>query len=158
MKNKANIRLEIDPSCKTPEVIIRTDKETELIEKLVYSIERCVEGDYPQVVAYKGDAVTLFDQWNIVRIYTENRKVIVCTDNEEYESRLTLHDLEELLDESIFVRISRFEIVNLKKISGFDLSIAGTIRIAFTNGNETWVARRYVRDISEKLNPKGKRR
>ena len=60
-------------------------------------------------------------------------------------------ELEERLDESRFVRISRFELVNIRMISGFDLSMAGTIKVSLKDGTETWVARRYVRTIQEKF-------
>ena len=62
-----------------------------------------------------------------------------------------LAELEEKLDESRFVRISRFELVNIRMISGFDLSMAGTIKVSLKDGTETWVARRYVRTIQEKF-------
>lgn len=152
MKDKLDIRVEIDPSCRVPQLVIKTDQKTEYIENMVYSIERCLEGDYPQIIANDGDTVVLLNQWDIVRAYTENRKLIICTDTDKYESKLTLHEMENILDESYFVRISRFEIVNLKKVFSFDLSITGTIRITFMNKADTWVARRYVRAISEKLN------
>lgn len=158
MNKKVDIKVEIDPSCKTPEVIIKTDQKTEYVDKMIYDIERTLSGDYPQIIAYCGDTCVLLNQWDIVRVYTENRKIVVRTLTEEYESKLTLRELEDILDESCFVRISRFEIVNLKKVFGFDLSIAGTIKITFVNKTETWVARRYVKAISDKLNTKGKGR
>lgn len=156
MKKKVDIRVELDPTYEVPEVVIKTAKETELIEKIVYTVERCLSGEYPQVAAYSGDTVVLLNQREIVRVYTENRRVIICTEKEEYDSKLTLRDLEEMLDERYFVRISRFEIVNLRKIFSFDLNITGTIRITFVNKTETWVARRYVKTISDKLKEKSK--
>ncbi len=155
MNMKPEIKVEIDSSYKSPEITIKTNQKTELIENIIYAIERCIEGEVPKISAFKGDTVVLLNQWDIARIYTENRKLIIRTDEETYESKLTLKDLEEILDDN-FVRISRFEIVNLRKISAFDLSIAGTIKVFFENKTETWVARRYVKTIQQKLSRMGK--
>ena len=151
MKEKPTIRIEIDPSCTVPEIVIRTDKKTAEIEKLIEAIESGNENDLPKLKGFNGSTMTLINRKDLVRAYTEHRKVLICTLSESYEARYTLRELEELLDEDHFVRISRFEIVNLDKVSGFDFSLAGTIKVNFENGTSTWVARRYVKAIEERL-------
>ena len=151
MDEKININILMDPSCEEPEVIIKTSKETHLTEKLVYALEQCIKEEYPQLSVFDEDRIFLVNQWDVIRVYTENRRVRVCTVTGTYETKLTLKELEDLLRRDCFIRISRFEIVNLKKITSFDLSISGTIRVKFDDGTVTWVARRYVRDISERL-------
>ncbi|MBO4347344.1 MAG: LytTR family transcriptional regulator DNA-binding domain-containing protein [Lachnospiraceae bacterium] len=156
MNVKPEINVEFDSSCKVPKITIQTNQKTELIENIIYAIERCVEDEVPKVTAYSGETMVLLNQRDISRIYTQNRKLVICTSDGTYESKLTLKDLEDVLDEDIFVRISRFEIVNLRKISAFDLSIAGTIKVFFEDKSETWVARRYVKTIQQKLSRMGK--
>lgn len=156
MGSNVDIKVEIDSACKTPQITIKTDSKTEFVERIVDTIEHCAKGDYHQITAYRGDSVVLLYQWDIVRIYTEKRKVIICTEDEQFESKISLHDMEEILNDDAFTRISRFEIVNINKIYSFDLSISGTIRITFLNSTETWVARRYVRSIADKLKEKCK--
>ena len=151
MKSKVKIRVEIDPSCETPEVIIRTDQRTLLIESMVSALERCAENEAPQITAYKGDAVHCISQREILRVHTEPRKVIVCAETGQYEARCTLRELEEALDAERFQRISRFEIVNISRIASFDFSVSGTIKVIFDDGSSTWVARRYVRAIQQAL-------
>ena len=73
------------------------------------------------------------------------------TENGEYVLRQRLYELEECLDGSCFVRISNAEIINLKKVRGFDLSITGTIRVTLTDGSATYVSRRYVGKIKQVL-------
>ena len=151
MPGKINIRLETDPSRRETEVVILTGQKTEWIESLIRTIERCAEEEHPPVMAYKRGVMTLLDQRQLLRVYTENRRVILCAENGRYESRQSLRELEEALDKRYFVRISRFEIVNLRKAASFDFSNAGTIRVIFEGGTETWVARRYVQAIQQTL-------
>ena len=58
---------------------------------------------------------------------------------------------EERLDNNLFVRISNSEIVNLKKVKSLDLSFAGTICMELSNGDVSYVSRRYVSKIKKIL-------
>lgn len=151
MKDRCMVRIELDASCETPEVVIRTNKETELVEKLVSAVRRCIKSDVPRIAVSDGNATALLNQEDILRVYTEPRKLMVCTDRRKYEARCSLKEMEKTLDPEFFVRISRFELINMERVSGFDVSLAGTIQVNFDDGSSTWVARRYVSAIEQKL-------
>ncbi|MBR3503318.1 MAG: LytTR family transcriptional regulator [Clostridia bacterium] len=145
------VRIELDPSCRTPEVVIRTDQKTPLVDKLVSAIERIAKSDTPRIAVFDGSAALLLDQRDIFRVYTAPRKLMVCSGKGTFEARCSLQEIERALDEESFVRISRFEIINMEKVAGFDVSVSGTIKVAFDDGSSTWVARRYVRMIEQRL-------
>ncbi|MCR4896803.1 MAG: diguanylate cyclase [Lachnospiraceae bacterium] len=123
------------------------------VEYLCESQELASPGgeDRTHIAVYEGRKIVFISAKDILRIYTENRKLCIISPSGKYESRSTLREFEDQLGQLSFVRISRFEIVNLRKIRSFDLSITGTIRIYFENGEDTWVARRYVKEIQNRL-------
>ena len=151
MNNKVDIRVEIDPTRTEPRVVIQTAETTELVENLIYAIEKYVDSEFPQIAVEDKDSIVMLNQWDIFRMHTENRKLAVHTATGQYTSRASLQDIEKKLDPDCFVRISRFEIINLKKAAGFDFSTTGTIKVIFEDDSETWVARRYVNAIRELL-------
>lgn len=151
MDQRVKVRLELDPSCPVPEVVIRTDQRNELAERLISAVERCAKGGDAPLLVYDGNAALLISRDEVTRVYTEPRKLMVCTGSRTYEARCSLQEMEDLLDRDWFVRISRFEIINMEKVVGFDVSVSGTIRVTLDDGSVTWVARRYVHTIEQRL-------
>ena len=142
------IEIKVDEHVNDTNVIIVTRQVDERIHALVKRISE----DRPLVIAgFSGDTVRLLDQEEIYRIYAENGKVFCKTQSERYTLRLRLYELEARLDPKRFVRISNSEIINLKRVKGFDLSFTGTIRVALTNGETTFVSRRYMSKIKHVL-------
>ena len=151
MKKPVDIEVRIDPDCHDPVILIRTDRKTQEVESIVHAIEHCAESEYPLIAAWHGSAMELLSQRDIVRVFVESRRVHICTENGTYEFHKPLSWLEQLLNPSRFIRISRFELVNIRKIASFDFSMAGTVHIRFDDGTVTWAARRYVRSIQQAL-------
>lgn len=152
MKNPIDIRIEIDPKCQDPVILIRTDKKTQTVEDIIHMIEACTDSSYPLITGYRDSEMELLSQRDIVRVYVEARKVRIRTIDGIYDSRKPLSFLETVLNTDRFIRISRFEIVNIRKISRFDFGMAGTVHILFDDGSVSWAARRYVRAIQQALN------
>lgn len=151
MKNPVNIEIQIDPQCHDPVILIRTDQKTQRVEDIVHAIETCTNNTYPLIVGYRDNEMELLSQRDIVRVYIEARKVRIRAGNEVYESNKSLSFLEQQLNPDRFIRISRFEIANIRRIASFDFSTAGTVYIRFDDGSVTWAARRYVRVIQQAL-------
>ena len=151
MKNSIDIDIQIDPTCADPKVVIHTNRITPEIDNIVHAIEGCTDNAFPMVSAFAGEKLVLLSQREIIHVYLERRKLVVCTERGEFVARGTLTDMEALLSPRRFLRISRSEIINLYKVSEFNFSPSGTIQINFEGGSSTWVARRYVRAIKEAL-------
>ncbi len=142
------IEIQVEESRKEPLVVVYTDKVNEEIHALV----RRLSQDAPQVlVGFREDEATILQEEAILRVYAEGGKVLAETMEGAFTLRLRLYELEERLDRARFVRISNAEIVNLRKVKGFDLSLAGTICVRLQNDAITYVSRRYVAKIKQVL-------
>lgn len=142
------VDIKLDPTVKETKVIIVTNK----MDQQVQSLMKRISQEQPQVLAgFRGDSVALLQPEEVIRIYAASGKVYAATALGEYTLRLRLYELEERLDHAVFVRISNSEIVNLRKVKGFDLSFSGTISVKLSDGTSTFVSRRYVSKIKNCL-------
>lgn len=142
------IEIKIDSSCTEPRIVVVTDRMTDEVKEVVKKLSE----ESPQILTgFRGDALEVIEQPEIIRIYAALGKVFAVTEKGEYTLRLRLYELENRLDKNCFVRISHSEIINLKKVRGFDLSFAGTICVTLSNGTVTYVSRRYVARIKQVL-------
>lgn len=88
---------------------------------------------------------------DILSVFAENQKVKIRTAEGCYESPLKLYEFETLLSPAQFLRISRGEFINIKKIQRLDLGITGTIRVILSDGSESYTSRRNVTRLKQAL-------
>ncbi len=135
------VEIKIDSGQKTPKIIVLTDKMTDEVAAIVKKLS----DETPQMIAgFQGDTLRILEPLQILRIYAATGRVYAVTEHGEYILRARLYEVEERLDSGTFARISNSEIVNLRKVQSFDLSLAGTISVLLTNGTMTYVSRRYL--------------
>lgn len=144
------LNIKIDAGVKETELLITTAGMTEEVHKVVDFVNGL--DDAPTIISgIREDKVELLDQEGIVRVYAEDGKVFAKTEHGTYQLRMRLYEMEERLDSGMFVRISNSEIVNLKKVKSLDLSFVGTICMELSNGEVSYVSRRYVSKIKKVL-------
>lgn len=142
------VEIRIDESCREPKVVILTDRVTDEVSGI---IKRLSEDMPRMLVGFREESAQILEQVSIIHAYAQSGRSCVVTDEGEYNVRLRFYELEERLDKGSFVRISNSEIINLRRVKGFDLSFAGTICVTLDNGTTTYVSRRYVAKIKQVL-------
>jgi DNA-binding LytR/AlgR family response regulator len=142
------VEVKIDTSCDETKVTITANQMTDEVNELVRKIS---EHTPSVLVGFKDDNASILECGKVIRFYSANQKVYAVTADTEYTIRLRLYELEQRLNSAEFVRISNSEIINLKEIKGFDLSISGTICVQFRNNSVSYVSRRYVTKIKQIL-------
>jgi len=98
----------------------------------------------------QGAPVTLPEE-SILIISADNKRLRISSDDGTYWLKMTLQDIEKALNPSMFLRVSRYDIVNLQKVQRFDFSVSGTLRIELEDGREAWASRRFIPAVKERL-------
>ena len=149
-----NIKTEIDSRYRAIELHVchfaLTDKVREMVQELhdIYDLRiPGMDGRGNRCILSPGD---------IISVYAQGQKVMILGTGGTYTVQKKLYELENELGEYHFVRISKSELVNIRKIRNLDMSMTGTIRIIMKNGYETYVSRRNVSKIKERLTALGR--
>lgn len=146
---KLHIRFELDKTLKDIDVVIRADEKdaqvTETMEKLSQRAPQRL------TLMDRDGCPNIISEKDIITVSSDGKQVKVIASSGVFTAKQTLQGVEELLNDRLFLRISRFEIVNLIKIRKYDFTVIGTLRIEFEGGMETWASRRFIPVIRKKL-------
>ena len=143
------VEIQIDPNLDEPVAVLRVPGLTEEAEALA---ARLREEAVPQpFTVYRDREAVRVSRSMELRFYAEDKGVLCQTGRGVFAARQRLYELEEALAGTRFVRVSNSEIVNLDRVTGLDLTLAGTIKMPLEGGTVCWVSRRYVKKIKQAL-------
>lgn len=143
------VEIQVDPELEEPLVVLRVPSPTEEVEQLARRL-RGEAAPQPFTVYTEREAVRV-SRSMVLRFYAEDKGVSCQTGKGTFAVRRRLYELEEELAGTRFVRVSNSEIVNLDRVTGLDLTLAGTIKMTLEGGTVCWVSRRHVKKIKQAL-------
>ena len=76
----------------------------------------------------------------------DNRTFLYTEDN-VMEVKQKLYELEDILSDKDFIRVSKSQIVNINKVRSLRPELNRTILATMCNGEQLYISRRYVRAI-----------
>ncbi|MDB2050420.1 LytTR family DNA-binding domain-containing protein [Clostridium perfringens] len=141
------VKVEINPLYSEVHAILKSNSMTQEIE----DIKNILESYNHVLMGYSDDNMTLLQYNEIYRIYTENQKVFAVTNKGKYLLKERLYEIEIMLSRHQFIKVSRFEIINVMQIQELENLYSGNIKIIFKYGESTFVSRRFVSQIKKKL-------
>lgn len=145
-------RFERDEALEHIDVLVRAPERDAAVNAL---LER-ISGETPCILTAAGTdgALCKLAADDVVMISVTGKQTHLVTEDATYTLRQPLQSVEEMLDARRFIRISRYELVNLDKIRKYDFTLAGTLRLELAGGMETWASRRCIPAIRARLNGK----
>lgn len=149
---KTEIKIE---NCSQPFCVIHTPEKTEQIQKLAEKISM-IDSSGKQIFinGWDKDFCIPLKASDIYRVYSFDKKVFVETQNEALLLKMRLYEFENFCNDYAFldfIRISNTDIINIKHVKFFDMSLTSVIKVNFSNGKNAIVSRRYMSKIKEKL-------
>ena len=149
---KTELRFERDPGLDHIEIVIRAPEEDAEVAAL---LKRLAAPEPAALTVHDGEgAVRSIESEDIVLVSAMGKLVNIITEDGSWYTRKTLQTLEEMLDGRRFLRVSRYELVNLDKVLRYDFTVAGTLRLELRGGMETWASRRCIPAIRRRLSGK----
>ncbi|MGG0658431.1 LytTR family DNA-binding domain-containing protein [Rummeliibacillus pycnus] len=99
---------------------------------------------------YVNQEIRMLKVSEIFTVYVEEGKVYFQTDEEEYQSKKKLFEIEKMFEKQ-FSRVNKSMLVNLDHIRSFKLDLLGTTELILHNETTVHVSRKYLKDLKKKL-------
>lgn len=131
-----------------PELMeIRCHEITEEIKEIVTFVKTrqgCLTG-------LQGDRQFEVPVSEVCYIEAVDNHVFLYTLKQVYETRQKLYELEELLKEKYFLRVSKALLINLMKVRSIKPALNGRFSAVLQNGEEIIISRKYVPELKAAL-------
>lgn len=146
-----HFQLKIDKE-KPELVFVRAHCRSELVNQLEALVTKGVEED--QLTGYTEDDLRILRFAEIQCITVDDgHAVAVVNENEIYQLKQRLYELEEMLPQS-FIRISKSALANEKHLVRFTTGFSGAVDAVFRCGWKESVSRRCFAEIKRRVNGK----
>jgi DNA-binding LytR/AlgR family response regulator len=103
------------------------------------------------LVAYDGNNIHRLPPTSVYYIDAVDNKTFLYCSDKVYESKQKLYQLEEALDNSDFLRVSKSVIINLSKVKSLSPALSGRFEAMLDNGERVIISRQYVVDLKKRL-------
>ena len=158
---RMKIRVESVATIEETELVIYCQEENEDIRGLVHHLmerERLqgkgiteIKEGQKKLIGIKDGKHYLIAPVDVYYFESVENKVFIYLKTSVYESKLRLYELEELLEDVGFVRVTKSTILNLAKIKSFSAVFYGKFEVTMENGERTMISRQYVPQVKKRL-------
>ncbi|MET4559487.1 DNA-binding LytR/AlgR family response regulator [Lysinibacillus parviboronicapiens] len=137
------IQINIEKQYDEIEVHIYANEYNVQIEQLMKQLKK---NEVNVIDGYRDNEIHMLKTNEIYCIYAEGIKVFFQTEEEEFESKRRVYELEQLLGDK-FVRVNKSTLVNLSKITSIQLGPLGSTQLFLENKISIVVSRNYLKKL-----------
>ena len=129
------------------ELEIRCHEVTEQIKEIVTFV-KSRQGQLTGIIEGKQYEVPVTDIYYVEAV---DNSVFIYGPNKVYEAGQKLYELEGILREKYFLRVSKSLILNLMKVNAIRPALNGRYLALLHSGEEIIISRKYVSDLKKAL-------
>lgn len=142
------IHLVINNELESTEIHIHAKEYNEQIEHLMKQLKATQS---PTMIdGYLKQEIHMLKIDEVYSIYAEGPKVYLQTEEQEFEAKKKLYELEIQLAKD-FVRVNKSTLINLNKVASIQLATIGSTQVLLDNDVAIHISRKYLKELKVKL-------
>lgn len=135
------VKIELQENLMEPYAVIYTEELTDQISKVAKILGAETKEDF--LILEQNEKYLVMKPEEIFMVRFEENQVVLYGDKNKYHSRHRLYEVEQQLG-SLFMRISKTTLINLKQIESVEPSLSGTMYLKLKNGCKDYISRKYL--------------
>lgn len=151
---KIKINTNISSEFEETSITINAPELSEEIQNLIQYISN-INTIPSQIVASKNNKIYFIDLEKVICFFSKDKYNYVRIKEGTYKIKYKLYELEEILKQKDFIRISNSCIININQVECFDTSILGTVLVKLKDNTQETVSKRNVAPIMKLLKERG---
>ena len=101
--------------------------------------------------AKKDNELHFINSFEVLYFESVDNRTFLYTEDDVFEVKQRLYELEVILSDKDFIRISKSQIVNINKIKSLKPELNRTVLVTMCNGEQLYISRKYVQAIRNLL-------
>ena len=131
----------------TLQIVINCRRIDDEVMRLKYHIELFDK----KLRAKKDNELHFINSFDVLYFESVDNRTFLYTEDDVFEIKQRLYELEVVLSDKDFIRISKSQIVNINKIKSLKPELNRTILVTMCNGEQLYISRKYVQAIRNLL-------
>ena len=141
----------ISKEYKSIKILITAPELNEQVQSILNNLSTVCE-NRNNIVATKNNELFLLKTNDILYFYSDEKYIYAKTKDESYKVKQKMYELEEILPNNKYVRISSAYIINIDKTISFDMGQIGSLYAKMEDGKKLEVSKRKIKEVKKFLN------
>lgn len=139
------IHIHIDSELKETEIHIHTASYDETVVQLMNKLKQTT---IDTIAGHLNGEIHIIKLQDVYSIFTEDGKIFLQTDEEEYEVKQKLYEIEQRYPSQL-IRVNKATLVHFEKIASIQSKVLGSPQLTLENGVTVPISRNYFKELKE---------